>query len=59
LKDLRLPSQGRFVHDQFGHPAVLFHSLWGAEYAERENPKIGFSEIRVASSALDLEPNLV
>ncbi len=49
LRSLRLPYAAKFVRDQIGHPAVLFQSKWDAEYAERENPRIGFSAVRMAT----------
>ena len=50
LRSLRLPYSAKLVRDQIGHPAVLFQSKWDAEYAERENPEIGFSAVRMSAS---------
>ncbi|MEX0818077.1 MAG: peptide chain release factor 3 [Pirellulaceae bacterium] len=49
LSGLRLPYSAKLVLDQIGHQAVLFHSKWDAEYAERENPDIRFSAVRTTS----------
>jgi hypothetical protein len=50
MRSLRLPYSAKLVHDQIGHPAVLFQSQWDAEYAERENPRIGFSADRISTT---------
>lgn len=48
LRALRLPYAARSVQDQIGHHAVLFHSLWDADYAARENPEVRFSPMRTS-----------
>lgn len=49
LDKLRLPYAAKLVRDQFGHQAVLFQSEWDCGYAERENPTVEFSAVRMAS----------
>ncbi len=49
-EQLRLPYAAKIVRDQFGHQAVLFQSEWDCGYAERENPSVEFSAVRIASS---------
>jgi peptide chain release factor 3 len=49
LRDLKLPYGAKLVRDQHGYPAVLFQSLWDADYAARENPAVQFSSVRVAN----------
>ena len=46
LRSLRLPYSAKLVQDQYGNPAVLFHSQWDAEYTQRENPKVRFAAVR-------------
>jgi peptide chain release factor 3 len=50
LRGLRLPYSAKLVRDQVGYPAVLFRSKWDAEYAERENPEMRFSAVRMSAS---------
>ncbi len=50
LRSLRLPYSAKLVRDQIGHLAVLFQSKWDAEYAERENPRISFSAVRLSAA---------
>lgn len=52
FRKLRLPYSARRVTDQYGHLAVLFQTRWEAEYAQRENPKVHFADIRTTSLAL-------
>ncbi len=49
LRTLRLPYSAKLVRDQIGHPAVLFHSKWDLNYAEQENPGVGFSSVRLSA----------
>ncbi|MEX2118499.1 MAG: peptide chain release factor 3 [Pirellulales bacterium] len=51
LRALRLPYSSKLVRDQLGHRAVLLRSEWDAQYAERENPALRFSTVRVSSFA--------
>ena len=50
IDTLRLPYSAKVVKDQFGHQAVLFQSEWDCGYAERENPSVTFSAVRMAAS---------
>jgi len=53
VQDLRLPYSAKLVHDQVGHPAVLFRSKCDAEHTERENAGIGFSAVRMSALPRD------
>lgn len=48
LRLLQLPYSAKLARDQHGHHAVLFQSKWDAEYAERENPAVQFSAVRLS-----------
>lgn len=49
LRDMVLPSSAKVVKDHLGYFAILFPSRWDAEYAERENPDVKFSPVRVTT----------
>lgn len=46
LGKIKVPYTACLVEDQRGHTAVLFHSVWQAQYCERDNPEIAFSAVR-------------
>lgn len=48
-KELKLPYTSLLVKDQYGHDAVLLQTEWNAKTLEKDNPKIRFEAIRVAS----------
>jgi peptide chain release factor 3 len=48
-KDLKLPYTSLLVKDQYGHDAILLQTEWNAKTLEKDNPKIRFEAIRVAS----------
>jgi peptide chain release factor 3 len=56
LKKLRLPYTAKLAQDQYGHHAALFQSKWDAEYAQRENPGVVFSAVRIAAAAREGQP---
>jgi peptide chain release factor 3 len=51
LKAMHIPSSAKVVRDLLGYYAILFTSKWDAEYAQRENPDIVFSPVRIYSYA--------
>ncbi len=46
LRDMRLSTNSRVVHDQFGNPAILFQTQWDADYTQKQNSGINFVAIR-------------
>jgi peptide chain release factor 3 len=46
LRDMKLSTNSRVVHDQFGNPAVLFQTQWDCDYTQRQNNTIQFVAIR-------------
>ncbi|HYM59594.1 MAG TPA: peptide chain release factor 3 [Thermoanaerobaculia bacterium] len=42
VEKMTLPSKSRIAIDDEGHPVVLFTSQWELDYAEKENPGVGF-----------------
>ncbi|HUY89006.1 MAG TPA: peptide chain release factor 3 [Pirellulales bacterium] len=60
LRNVSLPYGARVVHDQLGCSAILFSSLFEAQYWQRENPKIALSAVREhdSPSAVGLKPAL-
>lgn len=57
LQGLRLPYAAKMVKDRLGNPALLFQSVWDADYVARENPDVRFTSVSTAARAVDAAVN--